>query len=218
MKKHMLDFGKSSSKKKIALVSFALVLIIIISSVSGCYKFRSDVLRLKESVSGLPLIIQTYDDDANIIDSITAKSVQISSEDKFNIENMDGEVISKSPVINLVVGGDTMLHVGSSLIAYDSSIENQIDKYDNSVELKSSDRSIPFINRLYNELKSDWAGQKMLILIRSQTGAPLATFVGNRVRIEDTDIDKSTSVTIDGKKLFIYRCDYTIYDLDLFKD
>ncbi|MCM3273784.1 DUF5052 family protein [Paenibacillus elgii] len=57
----------------------------------------------------------------------------------------------------------------------------------------------------------------MLILIRSQSGQPLATFVGNKVSYFATDIDKSTAFLIDGKYLFIYRCDYTIYDLSLLK-
>lgn len=204
------------NKRWYTLVSMTLALAILIGF-SGCYRFRSDLLDLKASVRGLPLIIQTYDDDANIIDHIEANSVQISSEDKFSIEGEEGEIISKSPVINLVIGGDSMIHVGSSLIAYDSVLSNDLEEYRKNVDINDRDGSIPFLNRMYNQFKSDWVGQKMIVLIRSQTGKPLATFVGDKVRLEDTEVDKSTSITIDGKRLFIYRCDYTIYELSLFE-
>jgi hypothetical protein len=68
---------------------------------------------------------------------------------------------------------------------------------------------------MVNGVKNLTTGQKLLILIRSQTGKPLATFAGKDVSYFTTDIDKSTGFIIDGKYLFVYRCDYTVYDLAL---
>ena len=61
-------------------------------------------------------------------------------------------------------------------------------------------------------------GKKKVILIRSQSGKPIATFAGDKVVFKETEIEKSTSLIIDGKLLFIYRSDYSIYDSDLLLD
>ena len=67
---------------------------------------------------------------------------------------------------------------------------------------------------MMNSMKNQTSGNQLAILIRSQTGKPLATFVGDDVSYYSTDVDKSTAFIIDGKFLFVYRCDYTIYHLD----
>lgn len=112
----------------------------------------------------------------------------------------------KSGVLNITIGGKQIIHVGSSLALYEKGLINVSEEYN---------KSIPFINRMVNDARNLMLGQKKLILIRSQTGKPLATFVGDKVTYFSTDVDKSTGIIIDGKLLFIYRCDYTIYDLDL---
>ena len=60
-------------------------------------------------------------------------------------------------------------------------------------------------------------GRSKVVLVRSQSGKPLATFAGDEVSYFSTGIDKSTGIMIDGKYLFIYRCDYSIYDTELLK-
>ena len=66
-------------------------------------------------------------------------------------------------------------------------------------------------------MKSKFTGHNQVILIRSQSGIPLATFAGDKVSVHSTDVEKMTKITIDGKRMYIYRADYTIYDLDLLK-
>ena len=68
---------------------------------------------------------------------------------------------------------------------------------------------------MVNELKNYTTGKDKIILVRSQSGQPLATFAGDDVSYYATDIENSTALLIDGEFLFIYRCDYTIYDTEL---
>ena len=63
--------------------------------------------------------------------------------------------------------------------------------------------------------KNDFSGNSYLILVKSQTSEPIATFVGKEIRYSPTSIDKSTSFLIDGKRLFLYRCSYSMYSLKL---
>jgi hypothetical protein len=161
------------------------------------------------------MTIQSYDEQSNIIDQIKGKSIAISPDDKFKITDSDGSTVEKSSVLNITVGGQSMVHVGSSLIMYEDGLDNKFDEFAKSVDLNNNDRSIPIVNRMVNGWKNITTGKDKVILVRSQNGTPLATFVGEDVSYFATDIDKSTGILIDGKYLFIYRCDYTIYDSGL---
>lgn len=85
-----------------------------------------------------------------------------------------------------------MLHVGSSLLAFESGLSNLFEEYSQKVDIKNFDRSVPFLNRLVNDLQNATVGKSKIVLIRSQSGQPLATFAGDDVSYFATDIDKST--------------------------
>lgn len=54
-------------------------------------------------------------------------------------------------------------------------------------------------------------------MIRSQAGKPIAVYAGNKVRVSATDMPSTTQINVDGHRLFIYRCDYSIYDMETIK-
>lgn len=200
--------------KKYSLLVMIVALTVVLS---GCnwleYKFGS----LKEQFVGRELTIQTYDENSQMIDRIQGGSVSIESDENFSLKDVDGNTVEKSSVLNITVGGKQMLHVGSSLIAYENGLQNIFEEYVQTVDMNNFDKSVPFINRMVNDLANYTTGKAKVVLIRSQSGQPLATFAGDDVSYFATDIDKSTGLLIDGNYLFVYRCDYTIYDLALLK-
>ena len=198
---------------------FSVFAVIIAATLvlSGCNWLQYKIGSLKEQFVGRELTIQTYDENSQMIDRVQGKSVSIEADDDFSLKDVNGNTVEKSSVLNITVGGKQMLHVGSSLIAYEDGLENIFEEYVQKVDLNSFDRSVPFINRMVNDLQNLTTGKEKIILIRSQSGQPLATFAGDDVSYFATEIDKSTGIMIDGKYLFIYRCDYTIYDLALLK-
>jgi hypothetical protein len=196
-------------------IIFNTMLVLLIIVLSGCNLFNHEIGKMKEALKGREAIIQTYDEESNVIDRIEGKSISIGSEDKFAQKDSEGNTTKKSSVLSLTVGGESVLHVGSSLILHETGMTNVFEEYAKSVDVQNMDRSIPFVNRMINDMKNITTGKSKVILIRSQSGKPLATFVGDNVSYFATDIDKSTGILIDGKYLFIYRCDYTIYDADL---
>lgn len=194
-----------------------VVLTLSISVLSGCNLLDFFAGNVVAEFKGRDMIIQSYDEESNIIDQVKGKSIAISPDDKFKITNSDGDTLEKSSVLNITVGGQSMVHVGSSLIMYEAGLENKFDEFAKTVDLNNNDRSIPIVNRMVNGWKNITTGKDKVILIRSQNGTPLATFVGQDVSYFASEIDKSTGILIDGKYLFIYRCDYTIYDAELLK-
>ena len=199
-------------RKKFSLLAVVITATIVLS---GCNWLEYKIGSLKEQFVGRELTIQTYDENSQMIDRVQGKSVSIEADEEFSLKDANGETVEKSSVLNITVGGKQMLHVGSSLIAYEDGLLNIFEEYVQQVDLNSFDRSVPFINRMVNDLQNLTTGKEKIILIRSQSGQPLATFAGDDVSYFATDMDKSTGIMIDGKYLFIYRCDYTIYDLAL---
>lgn len=194
-----------------------IVLIGILCTIffSGCALLQREAGKIKEALKGRDAIIQTYDEESNIIDRIEGKSISVSTEDKFNTKDEEGKTIKQSSVISLTIGGKSMVHVGSSLILYEKGLTDVFNEFSKTANIQNIDRSTPFLNRMVNDMKNITTGKSKVILIRSQSGKPLATFVGNKVSYFATGIDKSTGIQIDGKYIFIYRCDYTIYDAEL---
>lgn len=182
---------------------------------SGCQLLNNELGKMKEALKGRDAVIQTYDEESNIIDRIEGKSVSIGADSKFDLKNSDGSTVEKSSVISFTVGGHSVLHVGSSLILREKGLEDVFDEYAKKVNIENLERSTPFVNRMVNDMTNLTSGKKKVILIRSQSGKPLAAYAGDKVSYFSTDIDKSTGLLVDGKYLFIYRCDYTIYDAEL---
>ena len=201
-------------RKKYSLIAVIIAATLVLS---GCNWLEYKLGSLKEQFVGRELTIQTYDENSQMIDRVQGKSVSIEADEDFSLKDANGDTVEKSSVLSITVGGNQMLHVGSSLIAYEDGLLNIFEEYVQQVDLNSFNRSVPFINRMVNDLQNLTTGKEKIILIRSQSGQPLATFAGDDVSYFATEIDKSTGIMIDGKYLFIYRCDYTIYDLALLK-
>lgn len=186
--------------------------LIVAMTLGGCALLDDFGSNIRQQWAGLPLTVQTYDYDAQKIDEIEGKSLAISRDTKFDEKDEDGDTTNESKVMKITVGKHLMRHVGSSLVAYQDGLTNVMDEYPNKVEAINNTHSVPFINRFVHSVKDDFGGSDYVILIRSQTGKPIATFAGNHVRVSNTDVPSSTNLLIDGKRLFVYRCDYTIYE------
>lgn len=203
-----------SKHKKIIRVILLGGLIVTLSGCTDMFNWMKD---FKQDFAGLEMVVQTYDTNSQLVDSVSGKSVKIERDTKFDKTGSDGEVRKDSKVIALTVGGKSMTHVGSSLIAYEQGMDNIFEDYAKKVDIDNQNKAVPVMNSMYNEFQNKFTGKAKTILIRSQDGNPLATFSGDSIRISDTEVPSSTNFLVDGKRLFVYRCDYTVYDNDLLK-
>lgn len=199
-------------KKISKLLKTLPVLVLLTVLLSGCTDLLNWGKDFKQDFKGLGMVIQTYDNDSQLIDSIKGKSVKIEKDTTFDRKDSEGETRKESKVLSITVGGENMTHVGSSLIAYEDGMTNVFEEYAKTVKIDSQNKSVPMLNSMVNEFQNDFTGKSKTILIRSQNGSPLATFTGDSIRMSDTDVPSSTNFLIDGKRLFVYRCDYTVYD------
>lgn len=195
-------------KKRFLLLAFSLVGLI---ALAGCQDMSMWFKGFEESFKGLEMVIQTYDEESQMIDKVIGKSVMIERDSTFDSDYESAD----SSVIQITIGDKEMHHVGSSMIIAERGLQNVFDDYAKTVDLQNMQRGVPIINSLVNDFRNSFTGKEKVILIRSQNGTPLATYAGNNVSLYKTDVPKSTGFLIDGKYLFVYRCDYTVYDLDL---
>lgn len=183
---------------------------------AGCQNVSNFFKTTQEQYLGLSGTIRTFDENSQVIDKIEGSSISIESDERFDMTDELGNVSKESSVLDISVGRNQVVHVGSTLIFTENGLTDYMDKYASSLEIESEDRSIPFVNRFFNQIKNDWLGESKLILIRSQNGTPLATFLGNKVTTSAPDgIPNTTYLLVDGKRLIIYRADFTIYDTSL---
>lgn len=198
-------------KKRLLAACLALVLLPLLSS---CSMISDYTLDLKSKLVGIPFTVSTYDYDGQKIDQIKGKSVQIETYKPMSKKNSSGDEQSK--VIDVEFGGQQMIHVGSSLIANEG-LRNYEDTFSKKVTITDKQRSIPVLSIMYNNFRNDWLSKGKVIMIRSQAGKPIAVYAGNKVRVSATDMPSTTQINVDGHRLFIYRCDYSIYDMETIK-
>lgn len=198
-------------KKRLLAACLALALLPLLYS---CSMISDYTLDLKSKLVGIPFTVSTYDYDGQKIDQIKGKSVHIETYKPMSKKNSSGDEQSK--VIDVEFGGQQMIHVGSSLIA-NKGLRNYEDTFSKKVTITDKQRSIPVLSIMYNNFRNDWLSKGKVIMIRSQAGKPIAVYAGNKVRVSATDMPSTTQINVDGHRLFIYRCDYSIYDMETIK-
>ncbi|MFY1069203.1 DUF5052 family protein [Enterococcus sp. AD013-P3] len=195
-------------KKKILAI---VTLVMAVVSLSACQDLTMLFKGFEESFKGLEMTIQTYDEESQLIDRVIGKSIMIERDSTFDTDLESAD----SSVIQITIGEKEMHHVGSSMVIAERGLENVFDEYAKKNDIQEMQRGVPIVNSMINDFRNSFTGKKKVVLIRSQNGTPLATYAGDNVSLYKTEVPKSTGLLVDGKYLFVYRCDYTIYDLDL---
>ena len=88
--------------------------------------------------------------------------------------------------------------------------------YLDNVEGSSSGiMSTTLVNGLVNSVKNQF-GKPMVVVVKSQMGAPIYAFSGNKVYWEvQEDLPRFTKLMIDGMALYIHRANFQIIDKSL---
>ena len=201
--------------KKLAI---SAVLLTSLLALSACQSIQNWWKNTKEEWIGLEMTVRTFDESSQLIDEMSGKSLSIERNAEFDSVDAEGNSKADSSVLKVTMGQYDMDHVGSYLIAAEEGLEDLFAKYQKTVAVEEDGKAIPVVNRMVSQLKNDFTGKAKVILIRSQNGTPLATYAGDKVSLYTSDAPKTSELLIDGKRLIIYRCDYTIYDRELLEE
>lgn len=201
---------KTFIKRSLLVVALAAGLTLF----AGCQDIDMTAKQIKEHTQGLQMTVRSYNENSEIIDEVKGDSLMITRDTRFDTD-VDSE---DSSVVDIQIGKNEMVHVGSSLVIQEEGLTDIFDQYAKTVKITNNDtRGVPILNKLMSRFEDSFKGKSRVILIRSQNGTPLATYAGDKVTPYSTDMPKATAFLIDGKLLIAYRCDYTVYDTALLK-
>lgn len=145
--------------------------------------------------------------------------------------NTDGSWTSwydTSSVVTIEIDGNYIQSCGSTVLFKDTRLEmieipSQLsikntemdDKYALSVNDETFKTYLGLTNWWYDMREKGQHGQK-LVLIQSQDGYNIGSFIGNDITWQIADaLPKTTKIMIDGLPLYIHRCNFTIIDSGL---
>ena len=209
------------------LLGLAVMILAVPLALAGWSSGDELNLTLQSATHGLPLTINTYDFNGQKIDQIKTNKANIHTDD--TMSKTDGNGNEQSSVIDIDYGKHRTIHVGASMVASEG-LKNYVDVYNHQhvdVNSQVSDKSVPWVNRYYNDFQNFWGdGQKgAVIFVKSQSGQPIGAFYGKKVSIHqaqggslfDSPMKDATEFLVDGHRLFLYRCDYTTYPVSVLK-
>lgn len=205
-------------KKRVSWIAVFLLLVICLS---GCARLRSGIHDLHGSIIGNEYYIDVFDNtgirslkthgkridiDNNIIEEKTYSSV---SDEWFTTKTL-------SSVITITIDGKQLISCGDTCIFYDKRLVPEYEFYLDNVESTSSGMmSSTLISGMVNSVKNEF-GKPMVVVIKSQMGAPIYAFSGNKVYWEvQEDLPRFTKLMIDGMALYIHRANFQIIDKSL---
>jgi hypothetical protein len=199
--------------------TFTIVLfLLLITCLAGCARLRSGIHDLHGSIIGNEYYIDVFDNtgirtlrshgkridiDNNIVEEKTYSSV---SDEWYSTKTL-------SSVITITIDGKQLISCGDTCIFYDKRLVPEYEFYLDNIDSSSSGiMDSTLISGVVNSIKNEF-GKPMVVIIKSQMGAPIYAFSGNRVYWEvQEDLPRFTKLMIDGMALYIHRANFQIID------
>ena len=207
-------------KKPVKVLAIAMLLLLI-TDLAGCAKVQSGIHDLHGSIIGNEYNIDVFDNtgirtlrthgkridiDNNIVEEKTYSS---DNEEWYSTKTL-------SSVITITIDGNQLISCGDTCIFYDKRLSPEYEFYLDTVDSNSSGLlDSVLISGKLNSIKNEF-GKPMVVVIKSQMGAPTYAFSGNKVYWEiQEDLPRFTKLMIDGKALYIHRANFQIIDKEL---
>jgi len=204
--------------KKVCLIAAILLLA---ACMAGCARLRSGIHDLHGSIIGNEYYIDVFDNTGIRTLRTHGKKINIDNnvvEERTYSSTTDEWYSTKtlSSVITITVDGNQLISCGDTCVFYDKRLVPEHEFYLNSIDSNSSGlMDSALISGLVNNVKNQF-GKPMVVVIKSQMGAPIYAFSGNKVYWEvQEDLPRFTKLMIDGKALYIHRANFQIIDKDL---
>ena len=195
--------------------------LLLAACMAGCARLRSGIHDLHGSIIGNEYYIDVFDNTGIRTLRTHGKKIDIDNnvvEERTYSSTTDEWYSTKtlSSVITITVDGNQLISCGDTCVFYDKRLVPEHEFYLDSIESNSSGLiDSALISGLVNNVKNQF-GKPMVVVIKSQMGAPIYAFSGNKVYWEvQEDLPRFTKLMIDGKALYIHRANFQIIDKDL---
>ena len=184
------------------------IILVLMAGIAGCAQMQSGIHDLHGSIIGNEYIIDIFDNSGIRTLKSHGKKIDIDNnivEEKTYASDTDQWYTTKnlSSVITITIDGKQLISCGDTCIFYDKRLSPEYEFYLDQIESDSSG-----VNSIKNKF-----GKPMVVVIKSQMGAPIYAFSGNKVYWEiEEDLPRFTKLMIDGKALYIHRANFQVID------
>ena len=194
------------------------IILILTAGIAGCAQMQSGIHDLHGSIIGNEYNIDIFDNSGIRTLRSHGKKIDIDNnivEEKTYAADTDQWYTTKnlSSVITITIDGKQLISCGDTCIFYDKRLSPEYEFYLDQIESDSSGLlSSTLISGKVNSIKNKF-GKPMVVVIKSQMGAPIYAFSGNKVYWEiEEDLPRFTKLMIDGKALYIHRANFQVID------
>ena len=208
------DLEEWIMKKAITLITLLMMALCL----TACARLQSGVHDLHGSIVGNEYNIDIFDNTGVRTLKSHGKRIDIDNnivEEKTYSSDSDSWFSTKtlSSVITITIDGKQLISCGDTCVFYDTRLVPDYEFYLNDVESDSSGiMDSVLISGMVNSIKNQF-GKPMVVVIKSQMGAPIYAFSGNKVFWEvEEDLPRFTKLMIDNKALYIHRANFQIID------
>ena len=205
--------------KKKAFTLAALLL--LAAALTGCARLQSGVHDLHGSIIGNEYNIDVFDNTGIRTLKSHGKKIDIDNnivEERTYASATDEWYTTKtlSSVITITIDGRQLISCGDTCVFYDKRLIPEYEFYLDNIESDSSGiLDSTLISGRVNSIKNEF-GKPMVVIIKSQMGAPIYAFSGDKVFWDiEEDLPRFTKLMIDGKALYIHRANFQIIDKSL---
>ena len=204
--------------KNMKRVTAIAAVLLLVAGLTGCASLRSGIHDLHGSIIGNEYYIDVFDNTGIRTLRTHGKKIDIDNnivEERTYSSTTDEWYTTKtlSSVITITIDGKQLISCGDTCIFYDKRLTPEYEFYLDNIESSSSGVwDAALISGMVNSIKNEF-GKPMVVVIKSQMGAPIYAFSGNRVYWEiQEDLPRFTKLMIDGMALYIHRANFQIID------
>lgn len=199
-------------------LALAAALLLLMTGLAGCARLQSGIHDLHGSIIGNEYNIDIFDNTGIRTLKTHGKRIDIDNnivEEKTYSSTSDEWYTTKtlSSVITITIDGSQLISCGDTCIFYDKRLVPDYEFYLDHLESTSSGLlDSVLISGKVNSIKNAF-GKPMVVVIKSQMGAPIYAFSGKKVYWEiQEDLPRFTKLMIDGMALYIHRANFQIID------
>ena len=197
------------------------MILIMMTGAAGCAKIQSGIHDLHGSIIGNEYNIDIFDNTGIRTLKSHGKRIDIDNnvvEERTYASATDEWYTTKtlSSVVTITIDGRQLISCGDTCVFYDKRLTPEYEFYLDQIDSESSGiMDSTLISGRVNSIKNEF-GKPMVVIIKSQMGAPIYAFSGDKVywEIQD-DLPRFTKLMIDGKALYIHRANFQIIDKSL---
>ena len=204
--------------RKIQRALTIAMILIVMTCAAGCAKMQSGIHDLHGSIIGNEYYIDIFDNTGIRTLKSHGKKIDIDNnvvEERTYASTTDEWHTTKtlSSVITITIDGRQLISCGDTCVFYDKRLVPEYEFYLDKIESDSSGiLDSTLISGKVNSIKNEF-GKPMVVVIKSQMGAPIYAFSGEKVYWEiQEDLPRFTKLMIDGKALYIHRANFQIVD------